>query len=108
MKRLPPELLKSTRIIGDIKDGERTWALLDAVMVDQEGKCWLSRYYTIHSKDWVSEMVEIFNSGGELHITIPRKQYRASDAPTTGSESWLPVNTVQFRRRSWIHKLLRG
>jgi hypothetical protein len=65
VKKLPPKLLKSERTIGDIKDGQRTWALLDAVLVDQEGACWLNRYYPIGFKDWVSEMVDIFSSSTE-------------------------------------------
>ena len=37
VNKLHPELLKSERTIGYIKDGEQTRVLLDAVLVDQEG-----------------------------------------------------------------------
>ena len=106
MKQLPPELRKQKeRTVEDILEGERAWTYLHALKVDQEGDCWLCRFTQLRAKS--RDHIEVFRSGGALHITIPTKKYEIAEVPSCDG-SYLRVSSVQLRRRAWIDKLLGG
>ena len=106
MKQLPSELRKQpARFIKDLNDGERAWAFTHAIEVDPDGNCWLNPCSTLQPRRWLFDMAEIFRTGGEFHITIPKKPYPTSKHALNDT-FWLPVASVRFRRRSWLHVLL--
>ena len=88
MDRLPPELIEPMRTIADIKIGETAFATIDAVSVDEQGRCWIrlnSRLYPEAIDRYLGATIRRETDG--YHIVIPRRKYTIADiGPIAGHE----------------------
>ena len=99
MESVPISLVHASRRIRDIADGERAYAPLFGVVVDESGAVWLIPECPIRSRSWAIDLAVITRSGDAYHVRIPKKRYRAIPPPKC--DIYIRAASVTMYRRTW-------
>ena len=99
MESVPISLVNRLRRISDIADGERAYASLFGIIVDESGAVWLIPECPIRGRTWTIDLAEITRSGDAYHVRMPRKRYRAIPVPKC--DMYIKAASVTMYRRTW-------